>query len=114
MLSSFTAPIKMESSQMLDVKKDEKDIVLLEEISDIAISYCESGLPSLFAGTSSRVTASDNVEQLQSLKNIVPLIEKNPLLYLGISKECYFLVDLLHKHTNIKIEFILLCLKKLE
>lgn len=112
-LSSFTAPIKMESSQMLDVKKDEKDIVLNEEKSDIAISYCESGHPSLFTGTSSRVTASDNVEQLQSLKNIVPLIEKNPLSYLGISKECYFLIDLLHKHTNIKIEFILLCLKKI-
>lgn len=83
-LSSFTAPIKMESSQMLDVKKDDKDVVLKEEKSDIAISYCESGLPSLFTGTSSRVTASDNVEQLQSLKNIVPLIEKKNLCYTSV------------------------------
>lgn len=34
-------------------------------------------------------------------------------MYVGISKECYFLIQLLHKHTNIKEEHILLCLKKI-
>lgn len=41
------------------------------------------------------------------------IIHKKPLMYVGIPKECYFLINLLHKHTNIKIEYILLCLKKI-
>ncbi|XP_063547068.1 uncharacterized protein LOC134754659 [Cydia strobilella] len=41
------------------------------------------------------------------------LISKKPLLYTGISKGCYYLIQLMHKITGIKVEHILLCLKKI-
>lgn len=34
-------------------------------------------------------------------------------MYVDIPKECYYITDLINKHTNIKIEYILLSLKKM-
>ncbi|XP_030039710.2 uncharacterized protein LOC115455167 [Manduca sexta] len=48
-----------------------------------------------------------------SLANTLRLIQDNPRFYIGILKECYFLVDLIKKHTTIPVENILLCLKKI-
>lgn len=36
-----------------------------------------------------------------------------PRLYIGITIDCYFLIDLIHINTNIPTEHILLCLKKI-
>ncbi|XP_028177251.1 uncharacterized protein LOC114365028 [Ostrinia furnacalis] len=99
-----------------------RNIGLEDEKSDSDISLFESGHSSPFIPTSSsKVTDSDsnvtdtneNIEQLQCLKNTMRLIEKKPLMYVGITKECYFLIQLIHKHTNIKVENILLCFEKI-
>ncbi|XP_063833447.1 uncharacterized protein LOC135082597 [Ostrinia nubilalis] len=125
--SRFTSPFKPEScrlqvSQSGAVKVFKRNIGLEDEKSDSDISLFESGHSSPFIPTSSsKVTDSDsnvtdtneNIEQLQCLKNTMRLIEKKPLMYVGITKECYFLIQLIHKHTNIKVENILLCLKKI-
>lgn len=107
--SSFTSPFK-------------RNILLEDEKSDSDVSCFEGGhLSATVTTSSSRGTDSEsnvtdtneNIEQLQSLKNTMRLITKKPLMYVGIPKECFFLIQLLHNHTNIKIEHILLCLKKI-
>ncbi|KAJ8909407.1 hypothetical protein NQ315_004532 [Exocentrus adspersus] len=118
--SPFKEPCRLEESQA-GVVKLKRNIVFESEKSDSDISCFESGNLSFVASSSSRITDSDSnvtdtnegIEQLQCLKNTTYLIEKKPLMYVGISKECYFLIQLLHKHTNAKIEHILLCLKKI-
>lgn len=123
--SSSTSPFKiipcnLQPSQSGVVKVVKS--VLVDEKSDSDISYFESDHLSPFISTSSWITTdsdsivtdiNENIEQLQCLKNTMRLIQKKPVMYVGISKECYFLIQLLHKHTNIKIEHILLCLKKI-
>ncbi|XP_023028833.2 uncharacterized protein [Leptinotarsa decemlineata] len=98
-----------------------RNILLEDDRSDSDISNFESQRGSPSVVTSSRVTDSDShltdtseaIEQLKCLKSTIGLIHKKPLMYVGISKECYFLIQLIHKHSNIKLEYILLCLKKI-
>ena len=124
-ISRFTSPFKMEACRLQPsysggVRALKRKIVIDEEKSASDISGCESGhLSSPFITTSSRdsdsnvTDANEAIEQLQCLKNTLRLIDKKPMMYVGISAECYFLVHLLHKHTKIKREHILLCLKKI-
>ncbi|CAK1594367.1 unnamed protein product [Parnassius mnemosyne] len=125
-ISHFTSPINIKPCHLQPlqsevVKAVKRNIFLVDEKSDSDISCFESGLLSPFGATSVKVTDSDsnvtdtneNIEKLQCLKNTLRLIEKKPLMYIGISKECYFLIELLHRHTNINREHILLCLKKI-
>ncbi|XP_022818861.1 uncharacterized protein LOC111362877 [Spodoptera litura] len=124
--SSYTSPFKYEqcSLQRLQsgVVKAAKEVVALErDKSDSEISSIKSGYSSPFVPTSSKITDSDSyttdtnstVHQLQCLKNTLHLIKKKPLMYVGITEHCYFIIQLMHKHTNIKVEHILLCLKKI-
>ncbi|KAL4711519.1 hypothetical protein ACJJTC_000535 [Scirpophaga incertulas] len=125
--SSSTSPIKIQPCrgrplQSGVAQKLKRHVLLEDDKSDSDISCFESGhLSPSITTPSSRVTDSDtnvtdtneNIEQLQCLKITMNLISKKPLMYIGISKECYFFVQLLHKHTNVKIEHILLCLKKI-
>lgn len=48
-----------------------------------------------------------------SLANTLRLIQDKPRFYIGVPKECYFLLDIIKKHTSIPVEHILLCLKKI-
>lgn len=48
-----------------------------------------------------------------SIENTIRLIKNNPRYYIRISKDCYFLIDIISKHTNLPEEHILLCLKKI-
>ncbi|XP_041986258.1 uncharacterized protein LOC121738345 isoform X1 [Aricia agestis] len=127
--SSFTSPLKIEPYRLHPshsgaVNAVKKKIILEDERSDSEISCLESGHLSPFVLTStsssSKVTDSESfatetedMEKMQCLKNTMRLIENKPTMYIGISKDCYFLIQLIHKHTNIKIEHILLCLKKI-
>ncbi|KAH9642797.1 hypothetical protein HF086_012291 [Spodoptera exigua] len=127
--SSFTSPFKIEPcrlqpSQSGAVKAVKKKIVLEDDKSDSEISCLESGHSSPFVPTAtsssskmtdseSNATETEDMEKLQCLKNTMRLIENKPTMYIGISKDCYFLIQLIHKHTNIRIEHILLCLKKI-
>lgn len=124
--SSYTSPFKNQSYQLQSSQYGvpiavKRHIFLEDERSDSDISNFENQRGSPSVVTSSSVTDSDSLvtdtseatEKLKCLKNTVTLIQKKPLMYVGISKNCYFLIQLLHKHTNIKMEHILLCLKKI-
>ncbi|XP_045502862.1 uncharacterized protein LOC123699569 [Colias croceus] len=62
---------------------------------------------------SSITNTNEDILKLQSSQINLQYIVKKPTLYIGISKESYFIVNLIHKHTNIPHEHILLCLKKI-
>lgn len=59
-----------------------------------------------------RKIESENLCRI-SAENTVRLMKNNPRYYIGISKDCYFLIDIIHKHTKLPEEHILLCLKKI-
>lgn len=73
---------------------------------------CASSSQISNSSASSPDTNTDK-DKLNCLQHTMNLIVKKPMLYIGISKECYFIVNLIHKHTNIPHEHILLCLKKI-
>lgn len=52
-------------------------------------------------------------ETKQALLNTIKKIEAKPRLYIGIPKDCYFLINLIHTNTGIPTEHILLCIKKI-
>ncbi|CAH0717716.1 unnamed protein product, partial [Brenthis ino] len=52
-------------------------------------------------------------EAKQSLENKCKKIKAKPRFYIGINNNCYFLLHLIEKETNIPIVNILLCLKKI-
>lgn len=62
--------------------------------------------------TSSSVKALDQ-KQESSDRVCVMNIEKRPKLYLGINKECYFVINLLEKFTYVSSRNIMITLKKL-
>ncbi|CAH1972125.1 unnamed protein product [Acanthoscelides obtectus] len=119
-------PCSLRPSQSEIVKAVKRNVFLEDEKSDSDISCIESGrhlspFVTKSASSSSGLTDSDsnvtdaneNIEKLESLKITMRSISKKPMMYVGIPKECYFLIKLLHKHTSIKVEHILLCLKKI-
>ncbi|KAM3961426.1 uncharacterized protein ACR2FA_004539 [Aphomia sociella] len=124
--SRFNSPFKIEPRRlqpsMFEVFKelkrnDEKsgsDISRLENLTSGHLPSFEVTPSVGVTDTDSNVTDTNkNIEQLQCLKKTMRLIYNKPLMYVGIYKESYFLIHLLHKHTNIKLEHILLCLKKI-
>lgn len=124
--SCFTSPFKIEwchlqPSPSRVVREVKKNIFRSDEKSDSDISstsshssFFEPPSPSSVTDSDSSITGTNaNIQQQMCLKNTMCLIQKKPLMYIGIPKECYFLIHILHKHTNIKIEYILLCLKKI-
>ncbi|KAL4715059.1 hypothetical protein ACJJTC_003210 [Scirpophaga incertulas] len=47
------------------------------------------------------------------LKSTLDKIEKKPQFYIGVPKNCYFLIKLIQENTGIPEQHILLCLKKI-
>lgn len=52
-------------------------------------------------------------EDLNALECTLKRIQKTPRSYIGIPKNCYYLVNLIKEQTNIPFNHILLCLKKI-
>ncbi|KAK9870466.1 hypothetical protein WA026_008025 [Henosepilachna vigintioctopunctata] len=100
------------SGQVVNVRK--KINFLNKEESDNDSTY----LPSVVASSSSITSDSDietNIvrQKTRCLKNMLYLISKIPLMYVGIPEDCYFIIKQISKQTKIPIEHILLCLKKI-
>ena len=115
--SQSTSPFKPESRAVKVLKKNifHSDVNLDSDISGISTDTSEQ---SVICTSSSNMTDSDsnvkkNIEQKMSLQNTMRIIKNKPLLYVGISKDSYHLIKILQKHTNIKEEYILLCLQKI-
>lgn len=96
-----------------------------EEQSDSDISYTPSIMhrgssPSTISlQTKSNSDCSELIqddkkkEASQILEYTLLKISKSPRFYIGVPKDCYYLIDLLEKFTNIPAIHILLCLKKI-
>lgn len=52
-------------------------------------------------------------EDLNTLQCTLNKIKKNPRSYVGIPLSCYYLVNFIQEETNIPLQHILLCLKKI-
>lgn len=50
---------------------------------------------------------------IETAQIIINKIINKPRLYIGIPKSCYFLLDIINNKTNIPIEHLMLCLKKI-
>lgn len=63
----------------------------------------------------SEIKRKVEVENLyrMSLENTVHLIMKNPRYYIGLTNECYFIIDFIQQRIMLPKEHILLCLKKI-
>ncbi|CAH2094798.1 unnamed protein product [Euphydryas editha] len=89
-----------------------------EDRSDSDVSSLYTPSVALMSKTSSD-TSSLNVEfqKEANLKCMVDhtldKIKKTPQFYIGIPKDCYFLIKIIHEHTGISESKILLCLKKI-
>lgn len=113
--SSFGAINIKKRINFMDDDKSESDVSLYKENPQQQAS-------SSFAATSSKVSESstsaactnEDIEKMQCLQNTLRLIVKKPMMYIGIPADCYFLVHLIHKHTHIPHEHILMCLKKIK
>lgn len=47
------------------------------------------------------------------LQHTIVKIRNRPQFYIGVPKNCYFLINIIHEHTGIPVNHILLCLKKI-
>lgn len=54
-----------------------------------------------------------NIEDLNCLECTLKKIKNSPCFYIGIPSSCYNLVSLIQEQTNIPLNHILLCLKKI-
>lgn len=94
-------------------EKSDSDISSLDTVTSSHSPFKPSSSSRITDSDSNVTDVHENIQQLMCLKNTMLLIQNKPLMYVGIPKECYFIIHLLHKHTNVKIEYILLCLKKI-
>lgn len=132
-LSSYTSPFKIQSCfchekpsapgainikkriNFMDDEKSESDVSLYTENP---LKQDSSSVPAtsskLSESSTSIACTNEDIEKMQCLKNTLRLIVKKPMMYIGIPVNCYFLVHLIHKHTHIPHEHILMCLKKIK
>lgn len=99
----------------MDDEKSESDVSLYKENPLQQDSSSRAGTPSKVSESSTSIAcANEDIEKIQCLQNTLRLIVKKPMMYIGIPADCYFLVHLIHKHTHIPHEHILMCLKKIK
>lgn len=124
-----TSPFKVEENVNLGRSSVPNVKRILIDISDSDMSQytpTSSFEPSSPSVTSLQTFTSDssslNEEEVKiekekearkAVNTLCKKISAKPRLYIGITNDCYFLIDLLHKNTCIPTEHILLCLKKI-
>ncbi|KAL4709530.1 hypothetical protein ACJJTC_007261 [Scirpophaga incertulas] len=128
--SSYTSPFKIELSHDVNPSRFgktniKKCIGFTEDEksdSDVSSYPVAPRKDSTFIVTSSSkisdssttvADVNEDIDKMQKLSHTLRLIIKKPMMYIGVPKEVYFIVHLIHKHTNILHEHILLCLKKI-
>ncbi|XP_060804273.1 uncharacterized protein LOC106136451 isoform X2 [Amyelois transitella] len=52
-------------------------------------------------------------EEEEIVQMTIKKVKKRPRFYIGVPKNCYYLINIISKHTNIPEKYILLCLKKI-
>lgn len=138
-MSTATSPFKIKSQVKSASNTNVRRKLLLSEKLEVSSSnssspskYLQSNTdtsPSVQSSLIMTATSSDQETQSEllelkrkveienlcrvSIENTIRLIKNNPRYYIGISKDCYFLIDIILKHTKLPEEHILLCLKKI-
>lgn len=128
--SSSTSPFKVTTYKKSrpsssTIKKITRNILIPEEQSDSDISL----VPSVSTNTSSpsvhalQVKSSSDcsdflaedrkIEAAETLLRAISKIEKQPRSYIGVPKNCYFLIDIIKDKLDIPKHHILLCLNKI-
>lgn len=99
----------------IDEEKSDSDISLYTEApkQQDSTSFTVPSSSKISNSSTNITDTNADINKLNCLQHTLRLIFKKPMMYIGISKECYFLLHLIHKHTNIPHEHILLCLKKI-
>ncbi|KAJ0169998.1 hypothetical protein K1T71_014604 [Dendrolimus kikuchii] len=64
------------------------------------------------SGCSQLVDAKQK-QKTDSVQNTINKIMNKPKFYIGVPKNCYFLIDIIIKEINIPLHHLLLCLKKI-
>ncbi|XP_047039351.1 uncharacterized protein LOC124644159 [Helicoverpa zea] len=96
-----------------------KKLLWEEDNSDSDFSLCKSTVTHSESSPSTKSTSggSETVKQekksIEAVQNIINKIKNKPRFYIGIPKSSYFLLDIISKETNISIENLMLCLKKI-
>lgn len=123
-----TSPIKVPSRTRSTSPLKVKEVKINERLEYEVFSHSpysiqQDSSPSLNSGklqNTSDSSLNDETKKIEeknyrqlSLENSLRKIIKKPRFYTGITKECYFLIDMINKHTDIAQEHILLCLKKI-
>ncbi|XP_063897403.1 uncharacterized protein LOC126055636 [Helicoverpa armigera] len=94
-----------------------KKLLWEEDNSDSDFSLRKSTVTHSESSPSTKSTSggSETVKQeKKSIEAVQNIINKNkPRFYIGIPKSSYFLLDIISKETNISIENLMLCLKKI-
>ncbi|XP_063890192.1 uncharacterized protein LOC135116700 [Helicoverpa armigera] len=78
--------------------------------------YSDQGSQSISTEGSTLQIIRRNIEKefgQRSLRNTLERIQKNPKFYIGMPKDCFFLVNIILRNTNIPEEHIYLCLQKI-
>lgn len=113
-----TSPFKVTELQPYKQQQVHLDVIRrLDYKSDSDISmYTPSVVPS--KSTSDTSSFSEpllkkeyNVETM--LKSTIHKIENRPHFYIGVPKDCYFLIKIIHENTGISVPHILMILKKI-
>lgn len=79
--------------------------------SDSSSSIISSLQMKASSGSSSLTEQVNQQEQI--IQNTIRKIKKRPRFYIGVPESCYYLIDIISKHTSIPEKHILLCLKKI-
>lgn len=126
--SPFQAKYSMTSSRPSgsSISKVSKKIFMEEERSDSDVSLytpsvtrTESSPSTHSLQVKSSSECSELVEEKQkqkatdSIQSTINKIMKNPRFYIGVPKNCYFLIDIIMREINIPLHHLLLCLKKI-
>jgi hypothetical protein len=115
--SISTSPLKFMNGQKASRSADEEVGKMSSTEEEVSDSDTSTYRPNSSDCTSDATFSDEELHQKmfrqQSLQLTMMIIKKTPRFYLGIPEECYFLVDIIEKHTNISKKNILLCLKKI-
>lgn len=128
--SVSTSPFKINSCDNIKPSKQSKSFVKSILRSDSDSSYTPSQpdsspsskslqmsskpMPKESSSDCSEMVDFDKKQEaLFNLESTLNKITKNPRSYIGIPKDCYFIVSVIHEQTNIPFNHLLLCLKKI-
>ncbi|KAF5277518.1 hypothetical protein FQR65_LT15980 [Abscondita terminalis] len=117
-VSTDTSPFCIETFKRKPSTHGSVEMKFLDkEASDakLSMSYKDSSVSVHSVQTSDISVSSFNNKKLKlqeeensqlSLQNTLRLIKKKPRFYVGIPKDCFFLIDIMHEYSKIPVEHI--------